>query len=189
VLLDLQQLEVGDFQLSDRAVVEYKRVPDFVDSIIDGRLLSQLKQLRRYSRAAILLEGEEDIFSQRRIHPNAIRGMLATIAVGYGIPILTTKTSQESAAMLIAMARREQVVSPSFEQQVAKPATEDEQILHVVASIPGIGPALSKPLLERFRTLHALVNASVDDLKAVPGIGDKKARAVHDFVRREHKTP
>ena len=34
----------------------------------------------------------------RNVHPNAIRGMIATIAVSYGIPILYTKNSKETLA-------------------------------------------------------------------------------------------
>ena len=47
VQLGLEKLSIGDFLLSSRVVVEYKTVQDFVDSIIDGRLLSQLKELKK----------------------------------------------------------------------------------------------------------------------------------------------
>ncbi|MBR9700271.1 DEAD/DEAH box helicase, partial [Candidatus Woesearchaeota archaeon] len=126
VNLELQQLSVGDYQISDRVVVEYKTVPDFVDSMLDGRLLSQLKALSQYPKPVMIIEGEQDIYSVRRIHPNAIQGMLSTIAVSYGIPILWTKNPRETAGLLIALAKREQVGGQDWQYHSQKPLTDNE---------------------------------------------------------------
>ena len=108
IKIDLKRLDIGDYQVSERCVIELKTVPDFVDSIIDGRLLEQLKSLTKADRPILILEGMEDIYSQRNIHPNAIRGMLSTIAVSYGIPIIQTKNNKETAELLHIIAKREQ---------------------------------------------------------------------------------
>ena len=42
--VELSKLDVADYLLSERVAVEHKTVRDFVDSIIDGRLISQLKR-------------------------------------------------------------------------------------------------------------------------------------------------
>ena len=76
VNLSLEKLSIGDFLLSSKVIVEYKTVQDFVDSIIDGRLLSQLKEMKKYEKPVLIIEGIEDMYSVGRIHPNAIRGML-----------------------------------------------------------------------------------------------------------------
>ena len=89
--------------------VELKTVPDFVDSIIDGRLLEQAKTLvHNYERPLIVVQGTQDIYAMRNIHPNAIRGMLSTIAISYGIPIIHTRDEHDTAALLQTIARREQ---------------------------------------------------------------------------------
>jgi Fanconi anemia group M protein len=187
VKLDLQQLAVGDFLLSDRCAVEYKNVRDFVDSIIDGRLLSQLKNMKQYSRPILILEGVEDLYSQRKIHPNAIRGMLATITVSYGYSIITTKSPQETAGMLYAIARREQLGTKDFQYHTGKPLSEGERLEYVIAAIPGIGAQLARPLLDDFKTIKNIANASVEDLQAVPGIGAKKAEQIFEMMRREYE--
>ena len=46
VTLNLERLEYADYVLSSRCGVEIKTVEDFVDSIIDGRLLQQIKNLK-----------------------------------------------------------------------------------------------------------------------------------------------
>ena len=95
VKVELSKLDVGDYLLSERVVVEHKTVKDFADSIIDGRLLSQLANLKKYERPFVVIEGEEDIYSQRKIHPNAIRGVLSTIIISYGIPVVFTRNFKE----------------------------------------------------------------------------------------------
>ncbi|MDO8642340.1 MAG: DEAD/DEAH box helicase [Candidatus Woesearchaeota archaeon] len=176
----LRRLEAGDFVLSARCAVEFKTVPDFVDSIIDGRLLSQLIALKTiYDRPLLIVEGEEDIYSQRSIHPNAIRGMLSTITVTLGVPILYTKNAKDTAAILAVTARREQMEGmKNGTLHSKKPLTTKEQQEYVIASLPGIGPKLSKPLLERFGSIKNIMNASIPELQTVEKIGEKKAKEI-----------
>jgi ERCC4-related helicase len=89
--VSLEKLDVGDYLVSNELCIEFKTVPDFIDSLIDKRIFSQIKSMKKYKKQLIILQGEEDIYTERKLHPNAIRGMLATISVGYGIPILQTK--------------------------------------------------------------------------------------------------
>jgi ERCC4-related helicase len=187
VQLELKQLSVADYQISDRVVVEYKQVQDFVDSMLDGRLLSQLKELKQYPRPIMLVEGEQDIYAVRKVHPNAIRGMLATIAVSYNIPILWSRSPRESAGLLIALAKREQIGGQDFQFHSAKPLSDDELQEFIIAAFPGIGNQLAKPLLAEFKSIKNLVNASEDELKKVPLIGEKKAKRIKELSEREYR--
>ena len=67
-----------------------------------------------FDKAVLIIEGEEDIYAVRKVHANAIRGMLASIALDFNIPILHTKTPKETAAMLAVMAKREQEKDRDF---------------------------------------------------------------------------
>ncbi len=190
IAIDLQQLEVGDYLLSSRCAVEYKTVPDFVTSLIDGRLLQQAKELKKqYSRPLYLIEGTEDMYSTRNIHPNAIRGMLAALTVDFGIPILQTKTSKETAALLATIAKREQ----EFENRSfslhgdRKPINIKEQQEYIITAFPSLGPSVAKPLLKEFRTIKNFVNATEEDLKKVPLIGEKKAKQIKEVLDTEWK--
>lgn len=186
VHLELQQLSVGDYHLSDRVVVEYKQIPDFVDSILDGRLLSQLKSLRQYTRPIIIVEGDQDMYAVRKVHPNAIRGMLATITVSFNIPLLWSKSPRETAGLLIALARREQIGGQEWQYHSAKPVSDNELQEYVVAAFPGIGSQLAKPLLEKFGSIRNIVNASETELKEIPLIGEKKAKRFKELSEREY---
>ncbi len=106
--VEMEQLEVGDFILSERVGVERKTVPDFLKSLIDGRLLEQSKNLTEtFERPLMILEGS-GLYTERGIHPNAIRGALACITVDYGIPIVSTENEQETAKMISSIVGREQ---------------------------------------------------------------------------------
>jgi len=181
VEIDMKTLNVGDYLLSSRVAVEYKKIPDFVDSIVDGRLLDQIKRLKNtFERPIIIVEGDGDIYSQRNIHPNAIRGMLATIIVSYGIPVLQTKNVRETASLMSVIAKREQ--DPDFKEYnphgSRKPMTLKEQQEYIVSSLPGVGPTLAKPLLEMFGSVKGVVIASPEELQKVGKIGVKKANEI-----------
>ena len=49
--------------------------------------------------------------------------------------------------------------------------------------VPGIGPAYRKRLLERFGSVRAMREATVEELEGVRGIGHAKAQAIHDALR------
>ncbi|MCM2324889.1 MAG: DEAD/DEAH box helicase [Candidatus Woesearchaeota archaeon] len=184
--IKLVSLEVGDYLLSDDLCIEYKTVPDFVDSLLDKRLFTQLRNMKKYSRQIIILEGKEDIFSQRNLHPNAIRGMLATIAIDYCIPIIYTKDADESALMLAMIAKREVTENKEFTMHTAKPITLKEQQEYIISALPGVGPALCKPLLEKFGSVKKVLNANEERLKEVDLIGEKKAAKIREIVDSDY---
>ncbi len=188
VIVSLERLDTADYVVSSRCGIEVKTVEDFVNSIIDGRLLDQIKELKRnFERPLIIIEGIEDIYSVRRVHPNAIRGMLATIAISYGIPILNTKNSQESAALLRIIAKREQEYdSGEFSMHTRKPLSLKDLQEYVVSSLPDVGGAIAKNLLEKFGSVKNVFNANEEELKEVELIGEKKAKRIREVVDGEY---
>ena len=190
VHVNLERLEHADYVLSSRCGAEIKTVSDFVDSIIDGRLLQQIKNMKNnFERPIIVIEGSEDIYAVRNVHHNSILGMMATIAVSYGIPIIQTKNFKETASLLLIIAKREQEeTSKDFNLHAdRKPSTLKEQQEYLVSSFPGINAALSKPLLKHFKTIKNLVNADLDELQKVEKIGPSKAKQIKDVVEKEYK--
>lgn len=188
--LKMEQLNNADYILSSRVGVELKTVSDFCDSIIDGRLLEQIKSLKNnFKRPVIIVEGTDDIYSQRNIHPNAIRGMFATIAVSYGIPIIYTRNQKDTAALLNIIAKREQEssgnnFSPHAEK---KPLTLKEQQEYLVSCLPNVGPVLAKELLKQFSSVKNIINAGESELQKVEKIGKKIARNIRDVVDSDYK--
>jgi len=182
--MDLKQLKVGDYLLSDQCCVEYKNVSDFIDSLIDGRLLQQVKDLKQsYPKPLIIVEGQQDMYSVRNVHPNAIRGLLATITVSFGVPILQTKNSIDTANMLTAIAKREQNSTvKEFSMHSRKPLSVKEQQEYIISALPGVGPTLAKPLLKKFGSVKGVISADADNLKEIDLIGKKKATDIYSLI-------
>jgi len=188
ISLELKQLESADYVLSGRVGVEKKGVHDFVASIIDGRLLEQVKHLKRnFERSLLIIEGEEDIYTVRKVHANAIRGMLAAITIGYGVPVLYTKHAKDTAGLLAVIAKREQDKGRDYSVHERKPLTLPEQQEFIVSSLPGIGLNTAKVLLEKFGSIKVLVNASSEELMAVEGVGEKISTKIKEVLEGKYR--
>jgi len=187
----VQRLPMADFILSNSVGVERKLKQDFVASLIDKRLLQQLKDLKNnFEKPLLIIEGMEDIYSVRKVHPNAIRGMLATIAVSYNIPILYTKDASDTTELLLAIAKREQKdCNKEFGVRLErKPLTTKEQQEFIIESLPYVGPQLAKSLLNKFGTVQDIINAGIDHLKQVDKVGSKKAEEIKRIVQEKYPT-
>ncbi|MEW6063342.1 MAG: ERCC4 domain-containing protein [Nanoarchaeota archaeon] len=68
--------------------IEKKTQHDFLNSIIDKRILNQLALLKEnFEIPLLVIEGATNIYEIRNFHPNSIRGMIASIIIDYQIPI------------------------------------------------------------------------------------------------------
>ena len=187
----LETLAVGDYVLSDRVAVERKSVADFLDTLTGGdrSMFEQVGDLvRNYSRPVVIVEGD-DLYGERNVHPNAIRGALSSLAVDFNASILRTADESETAELLDTIARREQEtrdreVSVHGEKSTKTTAEQQE---YVVASIADIGPVTARSLLEHFGTVEAVMTAREDDLQEVSGVGEVTAEKIREVVGNEYK--
>jgi Fanconi anemia group M protein len=190
VLVKSETLQVGDFVLSDRVVVERKEVDDFASSIIDGRLFEQAGKLKdAYSKPIIIVEGES-LTGSGRVRPEAMMGAYASILIDYGIPIVWTQKPSETAQLMFALARRQQVQdrrSPRI-MTVQKPSTIEQQQEFVVSSLPNIDNTRAKKLLGHFHTVEKVFQASGEELKSVSGIGDKISEEIRHVLTYKYKS-
>ena len=182
VKLRLKSLSVGDYVLSKRVCVEFKYADDFVDSLLDGRLFSQLRELTHYQRPVMIVQGS-DWYAKRNVHPNAVRGALSAVAVSFGVPILVSQNDKDTAQLLQTIAERENKGAVGGAEFVSSTSSStNQQLVELVASIPAVGPVLAPRILKHFRTLRAVIAASPEDLQAVEGVGKKKAQEICAFL-------
>jgi ERCC4-related helicase len=182
------QLNSADYVVSGKVGVELKKVPDFVNSILDHRLLEQIRDLRNnFEKAVLIIEGEEDIYSVRKVHGNAIRGMLASVVLDFKVPVLYTKNPRDTAALLAVMAKREQDTSREITYHASKPLSMKEQQEFIVSSFPTIGVVNARNLLEKFSSIKKLINANKKDLMQVEGIGEKIAERLIKVFEEKYK--
>ena len=185
----VRTMGVGYYQITDDIIIERKTIDDFSKSITDKRLYQQAKELSNNCQKPLMIIEGENIY-HTFLHPNAIRGALATIALDFKIPIIQTQNETDTAFMLKRIALREKDKDnkkPVSIRTQTKPVTLPEQQLFITESLPGIGPVSAKNLLRHFKNVKNIVNASKNELKDVEGIGEKTATNIIDVTQREFK--
>ena len=183
VKIQFSHLLNGDIRISERILIERKTARDLVQSLTDGRLLHQCRRLvAASSRPMLLIEIGQG--HGQFVHPDAVHGALAHVSLDLGIPIMMTKSAEESAHFLAAAAKREHDMIERMATSALKRAErfEDERSLEraisaAVAEIKALefGENIEAPLANRWTTFQA--SESVEVLSAIPGIGTKKAEA------------
>lgn len=190
ITTQLETLAVGDYILSDRVAVERKAVDDFLSTLVEGdrSLFEQVGDAaRNYARPVLIIEGE-GLYERRNVHPNAIRGALASLAVDFGASILQSRDESDTADLIEIIATREQddddrEISVHGEKSTKTLAEQQE---YVVSAIAEIGPVTARTLLEQFGTVEAVMSASFDELTEVHGVGEVTANRIRELLESEY---
>ncbi|MBS3155134.1 hypothetical protein J4404_01405 [Candidatus Woesearchaeota archaeon] len=188
ISFEIKQLITADFIIG-YVGIERKTQQDFLNSIIDGRLISQLIELKENVDVPLLIiEGEENIYSLRNMHPNAIRGMLASIAIDYNIPVIYTRNANDTCSLIESIIKRFEkgkIRIPLLKKR--KPLTLKERQELIIESFPGIGPTLAKSLLQEFKSVKKIINTNEEKLQKIDKLGPKKASEIKKVIEEEYK--
>jgi len=183
----LERLPHGDYAIGDRILIERKTARDFVNTLINRDLLGQVKSMAEtVPRPVLIIEGG-DLYTQRDIHPNAIKGVLAAITIDMGVSLLFTRDEQDTAQMLFVLAKRED--SERGERKVHphkshRSVREDQE--YIISAFPEIGMKNARLLLAHFGSVQAIANAELLELTAIKGIGEKTAQKIYDLSRHSY---
>ena len=195
--VEVVNLPVGDVKISDRILIERKGTRDFVDSLLDGRLLDQATRLVSAApRAMLVLEGN-DLFQHRAVHGQAIMGALATLTFDYGLPVVTAADTAETARFIAVSARRESKMlehlsanaqarlRASEHPDLVNDSEENDAIIAADAAVDE-GDERGEPILDastgqlsetRQREMRGITRSM---LEQVPGIGPALAARIQD---------
>jgi Fanconi anemia group M protein len=186
----LETLEVGDYVLSDRVAVERKSVADFLDTLVGGdrSLFDQIGDLSRaYARPVVIVEGD-DLYGERNVHPDAIRGALSSLAIDFDASVLRTEDTDGTRDLLSVIARREQETNDREVSVHGEKAdkTLPEQQEYVVSAVADIGPVTARSLLDHFGTVEGVMTAREEDLLEVDGVGQVTAERLREVIGSEY---
>jgi len=183
----LERLAHGDYAIGDRILVERKTSRDFIDTLINRDLLGQVKAMAEaVPRPVVIIEGG-DLNTQRDIHPNAIKGVLAALTIDMGISLLFTRDEQDTAQMLYILAKRENAERGDRKLHPHKSHhSVREDLEYIISAIPDIGTKNARLLLSHFGSVQASANAQLVELLAIKGIGEKTAQKIYDLCRHPY---
>lgn len=168
--LEINSLKIGDY-LIGKTIIERKTTQDFISSMLNRRMIEQLNQMQKYRSRLLIIEGDIEALypgkEDSRLNPNAIRGFILSIITNYSTNIIFTQDYQDTADYLITLAK--QTIKPKTEISMHSriPKTLKEQKKYILESFPDIGPKKAEKLLEKFKTLNKVFNASEEELSEV----------------------
>ncbi|MFX1447681.1 MAG: DEAD/DEAH box helicase [Promethearchaeota archaeon] len=188
VTMELRQLPVADYVISERVGIERKSAKDFNASVKDGRLFNELYELKNnFISPILILEG--DPFIESNINQNALYGAITSIILNLGITIYKTKDPSDTAMFLYQLAKKEQTDSKmGMKLRFDKKPIEISSILeYIIAGIPGINALRAKNLLRELKSLQEIFNADIGDLMRVENIGKKIAQEIYKLSRFKYQ--
>src|SRR3989344_301304 len=186
--IKITNLNSADFIISNIGI-ERKTKSDFLNSIIDKRIITQIKGLKEpFVKSLLIIEGKENIYSIRDFHPNSIRGMISSIVLDSNIPIIYTESPRDTAGFLKTIYNRFNSTKTEISLVNKKQfITSEKQQEFIIQSLPGIGPSLSKSLLRNFKSIKNIVNADEKDLMNINKIGKIKAKNIKNILNTIYK--
>jgi len=188
VSIRFRQLPVGDYLISEKIAIERKSLKDFSKSIFDGRLFDQISRLKEaYDIPVIIVEGDYTELPFVTENLNALRGALLSLAIDFDIKIIHSINKEETAEYIALIAKHEMKKQGSSQYPLVKgkpPKIEKikDWQLYVLQSLPGIGIKSAEKLLNEFKNLKNVFNASEKELARI--IGEAKARKVIEVINK-----
>ncbi|MFH1725871.1 MAG: ERCC4 domain-containing protein [Elusimicrobiota bacterium] len=185
------RLPAGDYLVGHRFLVERKAAGDFARSLFDGRLLAQLRYLKRSVVPCLLVvEGCPGYYE--RFWPPKLRPVLLSAALDFRVPVLFTRRPEGTVELLLALGRR-CLTFPAAEFFVPAPRRKRPdkrerafvEFWRALESIPLVGPAAAMRLAGRFGSLESLRRASVAELSRVRGVGPLRAGNIRAALREK----
>ncbi|PIN93016.1 hypothetical protein COU54_04660 [Candidatus Pacearchaeota archaeon CG10_big_fil_rev_8_21_14_0_10_31_24] len=163
--IEFQQLEIGDYLLKN-IIIERKTLSDLKSSIINKRIFQQLENMQKYPNALLIIEKDSNNL-QANLHENSLRGFLLAATLDYKIPFIFAQNSLDTAKYIQVLSKKESKEISMRHSKRQKTKKENQQF--ILEGFPNIGPKKAKLLLERFKSLKNIFNASEKELEEVLG--------------------
>lgn len=184
--LQIQKISCGDYLVNDFLTIERKTARDFLVSIIDGRLFRQMANLKRLCPNPILLIEGNPFKTSLDFDPAAIRGALLSIQVVWRIPVIHSRSTENSLTVLLMIGRQLDIHSDVVSLRGGyRPKRLKSRQLYFLQGLPGVGPTLAKRLLQHFGTLAGVLSATVEELSQVEGVGIVSAEKIRNLLEAE----
>lgn len=179
-----ENLEVGDFIVSDDICIERKSYGDLISSIIDKRIFTQVELLKKNFKIPIIIIELFPKF-ERNVHENLIYSSLATLISKFNISILFSLNKYETAKIIYWLKINEDNENKSLSllPHVKKPREIVQIKKLILSSFPGISDKLSEKLISEFKSLKKIFNS--DLLKLSKVIGKKRSKKFIEILENE----
>ena len=175
--------------------IQRKELSDFVASVKDGRLSKELGQMKRLGLSLLVLEGRptwtnDGLLTQTSTQWSVSQhlGVMWSIQLS-GCWISYTTTAQETSTLISAFMRWTSKPRHIALESRAGPVKDEwgkagnrEWAMHLLQGFKGIGPVQAAAIFDHFGGVPLVWTAGLLDFVEIPGIGEKRARALIEAV-------
>ena len=186
VQVEVRKVPYGDYVINDAITMERKTARDFLISLIDGRLFTQVSNLKKHCVHPVLLIEGNPFKTGLDFDEAAIRGALISIQAIWYIPIMYSRGKEETKDILLMIGRQEETYMDVIPLRGGyRPRRLKSRQLFILQGLPRVGPTAAKRLLEHFRSVSNAMNAPVEELVQVDGIGRASAEKIREVLDSE----
>ena len=184
------KVEVSNFTPGDYCIgnigIERKTLNDFLQSLVQKRLQEQLRRLKSCYQVCFLIVEVFDLRYFQNIH--TIYGALLSIMLEMNVRVIFTHTKEQTAAVILLLAGHHGMQYGTQEtplQHKPKKISLQQQQIQMLQTIPQVGRKRAWLLLQRFRSIHAILEAEEKELFAIPGIGTETIESMRRVWKGE----
>ncbi len=181
-VVEVATLPYGDYLINDRLTVKRKTARDFLVSIVDLRLFNQVANLKKNCSYPFLLIEGDPYATDLDFDSRAIRGALLSIQTAWQVPVFS-RSKEDSVEVMVTVGRQDEVVTDVVPLRGGyRPKKLKTRQLYLLQGLPDVGPTLAKRLLDYFHSVGRVMNAAVDELTEVEGVGKTRAGKIREIL-------
>ena len=186
VFIEVKKVPYGDYIINDSITIERKTAKDFLTSIIDGRLFNQLSNLKKHCPNPILLIEGNPYKTDLNFDPMAIKGALISAQSVWHLPVIFSRSKEDTKDIFLMISRQHKTYIDVVPLRGGyRPKRLKSKQLYLLQGLPQIGPLLAKRLIKHFRSVSNVMNASIEELTEVDGIGRVSAEKIREILDKE----
>lgn len=184
--IEVTHLDIGDV-LMRGVIFEMKSPDDFVASVFDNRLFTQIANMtENYQHAFVLVHGTyfgTQLVYDSRSKVHNFPGIVASCIARGVTPLFAD--SLDGSLELIDLISSKCTDGKVRDRPVKRVSLKDKQI-GIICSLPDVSDGRAKALLNHFGSINAILMASEKELCDVKGIGTKIARKIQKILQKPY---
>jgi Fanconi anemia group M protein len=186
IIIEVKKVPYGDYIINNSITIERKTAKDFLISIIEGRLFNQLSNLKKYCTNPILLIEGNPYKTGLNFENMAIKGALISTQATWYIPVIFSRFKEDTKDIFMMISRQDESYTDVVPLRGRyRPKRLKSKQLYLLQGLPQVGPMLAKRLIEHFKSVSKIMNASIEELTEVEGIGMVSAEKIREVLNTE----
>ena len=186
IIIEVKKVPYGDYIINNSITIERKTAKDFLISIIEGRLFNQLSNLKKYCTNPILLIEGNPYKTGLNFENMAIKGALISTQAIWYIPVIFSRSKEDTKDIFMMISRQDESYTDVVPLRGGyRPKRLKSKQLYLLQGLPQVGPMLAKRLIEHFKSVSKIMNASIEELTEVEGIGMVSAEKIREVLNTE----